>query len=457
MDAEAAAARKPTGVGLPAGGTVMGHLVNPARTYSLLQKRLDQNVTGAPDSPAFQRILRILFSEEDAEIARQIPTRLTTSEVLSRRLGREESWLEQKLSDMSRRGLVFDIEHAGRHYFSLAPVVIGFFEFTFMRSGDDLPRKELAELFETYFFEGEGEFSRAVFGGETQIGRSLVRESALPAEDAAEILDWERASRLIETASAVAVSTCACRHHSEHLGKACNRPQRVCLTLNSGAETMIRSGHAERIGSKEGLSILDECQRAGLAQTGDNVQRNVGYICNCCGCCCGMMRAIRSFDLNHAIVSSNWIASVKNENCTGCGLCVKACPAGALANEDYVLDGRRKRRAALSEDLCLGCGVCHSVCKKDGIGMRSRERRVFTPETTFDRIVAMAIERGKLSNLILEDPESLSSQALGRIIRVLETMVPGAALSALAPLRSTFLETFLPVTRRFGGQSAALV
>jgi ferredoxin len=435
----------------------MGHLVNPARTYQLLQKRLDQNVTGAPDSPAFQKILRILFSEEDAEIARQIPTRLTPAHRLAPRLGREEAWLTDKLSDMSRRGLVFDIEHSGRHYYSLSPVVIGFFEFTFMRTGDDLPRAELARLFEEYFFDGGGEFARAVFGGETQIGRSLVRESALPDEDVAEILDWERSTRLIETASTVAVSTCACRHHSEHLGKSCNRPQRVCLTLNDGAETMVRSGHAERISAREGLAIIEESQKAGLAQTGDNVKKNVGYICNCCGCCCGMMRSIRSFDLNHAIVSSNWIAEVDAAECTGCGLCVKACPTGAMANEDYVLDGRKRRRAVREEDLCLGCGVCDTACKMNAISMRPRERRVFTPETTFDRIVAMAIERGKLADLLLEDPENLSSQALGRVLKVLQGLVPAQAVKALAPLRSTFIETFLPLARPFGGRSAQIV
>ncbi|RYD05962.1 hypothetical protein N752_06870 [Desulforamulus aquiferis] len=36
-------------------------------------------------------------------------------------------------------------------------------------------------------------------------------------------------------------------------------------------------------------------------------------------------------------------------------------------------------------------------------------RRVFTPETTFDRYIAMAIERGKLANLVFDDPGKLST------------------------------------------------
>ncbi|RYD05963.1 hypothetical protein N752_06875 [Desulforamulus aquiferis] len=45
------------------------------------------------------------------------------------------------------------------------------------------------------------------------------------------------------------------------------------------------------------MSILEECKAAGLAQTADNVQKSVGYICNCCSCCCGMFQAIKTFNL----------------------------------------------------------------------------------------------------------------------------------------------------------------
>ena len=109
----------------------------------------------------------------------------------------------------------------------------------FMRQGSDLPLGELARLFDEYFFQND-RFVRSVFTGETQIGRSLAREEALVSGDHVEILDWERASHLIESASAHAVSTCACRHHHSHLGTACERPQRTCLTLNYGAELLAR-------------------------------------------------------------------------------------------------------------------------------------------------------------------------------------------------------------------------
>lgn len=51
----------------------MGHTVNPDREYRLLQQRMDRMVTGAPDSPALMKLLSLLFSPEEAGLARRIP------------------------------------------------------------------------------------------------------------------------------------------------------------------------------------------------------------------------------------------------------------------------------------------------------------------------------------------------------------------------------------------------
>jgi len=422
------------------------HLVNPDRRYDRLRERLDRNVTGAPDSPAFRRALEILFSPEDAGLAAEVPTKPIRVERLAARLGLDPARLDERVSAMARRGLVFDLEKDGKRYVSLAPVVIGFFELTFMRAGDDLPRAELARLFEEYFFEEGGAFAKAVFGGDTQIGRSLVRETALPA-DATEVLDHERATRIVETARSAAVSLCACRHHSEHLGTACDAPRRVCLSFGPGADALVRTGHAERIDRAESLRILREAQAAGLAQTGDNVKREVGYICNCCGCCCGMMRAFKTHGMTRAVVSSSWIAEADHGRCGGCGKCAEACPVDAIDLLEVEERGRRRRKAVPDPALCLGCGVCHSACRTGAISMRPRERKVFTPEDTFERYVVMAIERGKLADLLLEDVESLPMQAVGRVVKLLEAAPPVKAALAVAPLRSAFLSAALPLAR----------
>ena len=159
----------------------MGHTVDSTPVYERLQQRLDRNVTGAPDSPTLIEILRILFSVEDAELAARIPTRPTSIEQLALRIGMAADALEDKITDLARRGLVVDLYHDDERFVSLAPVVIGFFEFTFMRTRDDLPMKRLAELFEQYFYESD-RFGHAGLSG-SDPDRPLARSRGGLARD----------------------------------------------------------------------------------------------------------------------------------------------------------------------------------------------------------------------------------------------------------------------------------
>ena len=433
----------------------MGHMVNHDRRYRLLQQRLDRNVTGAPESPAFMKILKLLFSPEEAELARRIPGQPTSLDVLSRKLDISADKLDEKMTEMAQRGLVMDLEHKGQRYFLLPPVVIGFFEFTFMRTRDDMPMAELARLFNEYFTQDD-RFDRSVFQGQTQVGRRLVREEALPEEAHTEILDWERASHIIQTASAIGVSLCPCRHELSHLGKACDKPQLTCLSLNYAADALIRNSIAQPLTIDEAMHLLEKCKEAGLAQTGDNVQRKVTYICNCCGCCCGMVRAIKTYNIHNAIVSSNWIMEVDLSKCNGCGKCAEACPTDAIEIVKEREGGKKRRWAVRDETLCLGCGVCYSTCKFGAITMKPRPQRVLTPETLFDRITLMAIERGKVADLLFPEREKLSHRALGRVLAVLEKSPPAKAMMAIKPLRSAFLSTLVKEAKKQSGEISKL-
>ncbi len=416
----------------------MGHIASDGKGHRLLQKRLAQKVQGAPYSPTLMKILAMLFSTEDASLAGRLPHNLTSLEKLSDNLKIPREELNGSLTDMARRGLVMDIEYDDRRYFTLAPIVIGFFEFTFMRARPDTPMKELSRLFEQYFYEND-RFSRTIFQGKTSLFRSLVREETLPKNDLTEVLDWERASHIVSSASAISVGLCQCRHTAQHLQQACESPLEACLTFNYGAEYLSRNGIARAITKDEAMNILARCKDAALAQTADNVQHKVTFICNCCGCCCHVMRALKTFDIHPGIVTSNWISDVDLSKCKGCGLCVKACPVGAVRIEEKTEGRAKKKWAVRSEKFCLGCGVCSTVCKNGASTMKPRPQRVLVPETVFEQRVAMAIERGKLADFIFDDPGRLGHRALGKIVGALEKLPPFKTALAVESVKSAFL------------------
>ena len=407
-----------------------------------MRERLSRHVTGAPESETLVKILALLYSPDEARMARQIPGKPTRIDRLARKLKVPESELDRQMTDMAHRGLVCDFFVEQRRYVMLPPVVIGLFEFVMMRCRDELPMAELSRLFEEYM-HADDKFARSVFAGKTQMGRALVDEESLPAGDHHEVLDWERATEIVRGASHVAVALCSCRHKRSHLGTACENEQRVCLSLDYAAEMVARNDVADRISRAEGLDILNRCKEAHLVQIGDNVRRRPTFICNCCSCCCEMLGAIRHFDIAGAVITSNWLMQIDDEQCTGCGKCADVCPIDAIHLLDDTSDRKRKRRAVVDAGVCLGCGVCHRACKFQGVTMAPRKQRVMVPETVFDRVVAMAIERGKLSEVMFDSHERLSHRVLGRLMGVLEKSPPAKAALAIEPIRSVFLGTIV--------------
>ena len=413
--------------------------------YRDLADRVNRFPQGAPPSDVLFAILKLLFSEREAGLVAQLPLRSFGVEDAARRWNMPEAEAGRVLDALSDRAILLDTEHRdGRRTYILPPPMAGFFEFSMMRVRDDLDQKLLAELFYQYL-NVEEEFIRDLFGkGETRLGRVFVNESAVPPELSLYVLDYERASEVAKTAYAIGVGICYCRHKMQHVGRACDAPQDICLTFNGVASSLVRHGVVRPIDSVECLDLLQQARTRRLVQFGENARAQVNFICNCCGCCCEALLAARRFGFLHPVHTSNFILAIDQAACNGCGKCVEACPVEALALVSANDPKTPRRKAArLDEGACLGCGACVATCPENGLRLTSRPERVITPLNSTHRFVLQAIERGQLQNLIFDNHALASHRAMAAILGVILRLPPIKQAMASRQMRSRYLEKLI--------------
>ncbi|HET8796576.1 MAG TPA: 4Fe-4S dicluster domain-containing protein [Thermoanaerobaculia bacterium] len=412
--------------------------------YSSLAERLNRYPQGAPPTELLFRILRILFREEEAARVALLPIKPFTARTAADIWKMSLAGARKVLDTLADRALLVDWDHDGETFYVLPPPMAGFFEFSMMRVRDDIDQKALSELFYQYL-NVEEDFVRDLFTtGETQLGRTFVHEPALSDDNALHVLDYERATHVVKSAKHMGVGTCYCRHKMEHLGRACEAPQQICMTFNTTADSLIRHGHARRVDVAEGLDLLAEAWERRLVQFGENVQQRVAFICNCCGCCCEAMVAARRFAILNPVHTTNFLPVVDETTCNGCTKCVDACPVGAMALVSAHDPARPRRRLAhLDESVCLGCGVCVRACPKQSLRLESRPERVVTPVDGAHRVVTMAVERGKLQDLIFDNRALWSHRALAAILGAIVRLPPLQQLMATRVAKSRYLERMI--------------
>ncbi len=432
----------------------MGHLGRLKEQYRDLVARLDRGPVSLPEASdeaaeaARREILEILYTPEEAALAARMPVRPTTAERLAERLGMPADEVERRLEPMCDRGVVMDLVNprSGKRAYLLSPPVVGFFEYSLMRAQDGIPKKRMAEALHAYT-HGDPAFAREVFGHDTVIGRALVHEPEL-SDEVPDVLAWERATEVVGGARRWAVSLCFCRHEAEHLGQRCDAPMDNCLSLNGGAEFVIRRGFGREIERTEALELLERSREAGLVQVADNVRNRPTFVCNCCGCCCEQLQAVSRWGLP-AVNPSGFLPSRDDAACAGCSRCARACPVGAVTMHPVLSPGRRRADLAprFDEERCIGCGVCAGACHKGALSMARGGKARPVPSSTVEKVVRQALERNRLADLLFDEGAGAGSRFLHAAVDVILRLPPAQALLASEQVRSRFVKAALA---RFG-------
>ena len=416
----------------------MGHhaMLEKQSAYGRMVERLNRFPQGAPESATLYSILKMLFTEKEADLVAQMPIKPFTASEAAARWNMKESEARDILDNLASRAMLVDLEVHGVQRYCLPPPMAGFFEFSMMRVRQDIDQKTLSELFNQYI-NIEEDFMRDLFVvGDTGLGRVFVNEAAVKEPYAMEILDWERATHVIETASVRGISMCYCRHKKQHLGTACDAPIDICMTFNTAAHSLIKHGHAREVGKTECMELLHKAWEHNLVQFGENIREGVNFICNCCGCCCEALAAVKRFQMTQTI-HSNFILAINHETCVKCGRCAQLCPVNALTFTKAE-DGSRK--LDFNAEICLGCGVCTRGCTHGAAILIPRPERTITPLNTTHRAVVMATERGCLQDLIFDNRMLFSHRLLAGVLGAILKMPAIKRTLAQKQLKSRFIE-----------------
>ncbi len=408
--------------------------------YQSLEERINRFPHGAPPSDTLYKILQTLFSEREAALVAQLPIKPFTTAKAASIWGMSIAEADAVLRGLASRCILLDMETDEEVTYTLPPPMAGFFEFSMMRVRQDVDQRLLAELFHQYLNVEEDFIKGLFFQTETRAIRTFVNESVLTGENAIQILDYQRASHVIRSAQHIGVSMCYCRHKAEHMGQQCDAPiEDICLTFGNVADSLIRHEYARRIDAAEGMDILQKAYAHQLVQTGENVRNHVSFLCNCCGCCCEALTAVRKFGSLHPIQTTGFLPQVNEQTCIGCGKCAKACQIRVVE-----MQGEAKgKRPHIRKEECIGCGLCARACPNGSLTLCRDQQRIITPANSVHRIVSMAIERGRLQELIFDNKALVSHRAMAAILSAILKLPPLKQALASRQMRSVYLDRLL--------------
>jgi ferredoxin len=332
--------------------------------YARLADALDRLPNGYPRTATGIEllILRKIFTPEEAAVGCVMSAEYESFGEIAVRAGAPEKDTLHILVAMKKKGLVWPKKESGKLLFRLAPFIVGIYEASL-----PLMDHELAHLVEDYMSQG---------GAAGIMKPQPALHRVVPARGSAKtewILPYDDVKAIILAAKSFRVSDCLCRVQQDLLGtRDCDVPIHNCLTFSATE----RPPQPDDITREQALAVLDQAEQTGLVHTVSNFVEGVSYVCNCCGCCCGILRGVTEYGIKESVARANYIASIDPSLCNGCGVCAERCQVDAIAE----LDGAY----SVKQEACIGCGLCATGCATEAATLARRpEAQEVLPPSNF--------------------------------------------------------------------------
>jgi electron transport complex protein RnfB len=353
-----------------------------AKIYYELREQLDQYASGFPstESGIELKILETLFTEEEAELYLNLSMMLEAPEALAERLGRQSTEIAALLERMTDKGLIFRMKKEQPFRYGAVPFVPGSYDFQVKDMGRDF-----AELFERYLLEAFGK-GMGQFPPLRTIPVSRSIEHLWP------VAPYEDVKQIIRGRDRIAVARCVCRMQQILLDKGCGKPQETCFQFGSHAHYYVDKGMGRFVTQEEALDIIDRCQEAGLVSQ-PFAGQDVGALCNCCGDCCEVLRSIKLHPRPAEKVLTNYFAAVDADACSACETCAGRCQMEAIGMGT-------NGTAEVNLHRCIGCGLCVTACPTGAVSLLRKPESAMQEPPATDKDYLMQVSHLRGTSLI---------------------------------------------------------
>jgi ferredoxin len=320
------------------------------------------------------KILKKLFSPEDAELTMKLKPEPEEVSSIAERLGTDESAASEKLEDMAKRGLIFRVRENGKPKYQAYQYIVGIYEF-------QLPHidREFAEMMEEYFPHLGMSFA-PLPTKQLRIAPVDSSVDALPT-----VAPYNKIRELVKQQELIVNNPCICRKEQELLDNKCDRPRDLCFSFGKFGQYLLDNGTGTRVTPEEALKLLDRAEETALVMSPSNTQE-LEFICCCCGCCCAGLRRIKLLENPAAFVQSYYRAGIDADECTACETCIERCQVDAIEEKNDVMEVNPAR--------CIGCGLCVPSCPVEAITLEEKEGMEAPPADMDEVFARLARERG---------------------------------------------------------------